>query len=60
LNLQWIIDGSVQQWALENKKANGVTVTTSNVSDVLNGSVMPTAPGNATNPPAAPTPEPAP
>jgi prepilin-type N-terminal cleavage/methylation domain-containing protein len=34
------IDGAVQQWALENKKAASATVTFANIQDYLKNSVM--------------------
>lgn len=49
------IDGAIQQWALENKKSTNVSVTATNVLDLLKGSVVPTAPGNDTNTPSSPT-----
>ena len=39
------IDGGIQQWALENKKAGTDTVTTDNVKDYLKGSTIPVCPG---------------
>jgi prepilin-type N-terminal cleavage/methylation domain-containing protein len=57
------IDGAIQQWALEEKKAPTDTVTTTAVAGYLKGGVMPTCPiGNAAytgmatvaNPPTCP------
>ena len=40
------IDGGIQQWALENKKAGTDTVTLANVQDYLKGSQIPACPGS--------------
>jgi prepilin-type N-terminal cleavage/methylation domain-containing protein len=42
------IDGAIQQWALENKKAGTAAVTTTDVLDYLKGSVLPVCPANGT------------
>jgi hypothetical protein len=42
------IDGAVQQWALENKKAGTAAVTTSDILDFLKGSVLPLCPAHGT------------
>ena len=38
------LDGAVQQWALENKKSSGDTVTTSDTLAFLKGSALPSCP----------------
>jgi len=42
------IDGGIQQWALENKKAGSDAVTSDNVKDYLKGSQWPACPGSGT------------
>jgi competence protein ComGC len=42
------IDGAIQQWALENKKAGTNIVTTTDVLDFLKGSVLPMCPAAGT------------
>jgi len=42
------IDSAVQQWALENKKSAGTTVTTTDVASYLKGSVIPQCPASGT------------
>ena len=40
------IESAVQQWALENKKAAGTTLATTDVAPYLKGNVMPTCPAS--------------
>ena len=42
------IDGAKAQWALENKKVDSDTITTTDVSPYLKGAVMPQCPANGT------------
>src|SRR5437868_2081802 len=42
------LDGAKAQWALENKKVDTDTVTTSDVSPYLKGSAIPDCPANGT------------
>ncbi len=42
------IDGAKAQWALENKKVDTDTVTTSDVAPYLKGSTIPSCPANGT------------
>src|SRR5258706_11267200 len=42
------IDGAVQQWALEQKKAGTASVSTSDILDFLKGSALPAFPASVT------------
>ncbi len=42
------IDGAIQQWALENKKATADTVGSADYTPYLKGSQMPACPGGGT------------
>lgn len=42
------VDGAVQQWALENRKAGTALVTSNDILPYIKGGVMPTCPGKGT------------